>query len=341
MNKISIDQINYRLNQDYRAAIDAFPHNSVLGVFVYGDANYGYAESIADLKTEIIYLPSFEEMCLHIEPISTKLVVAAHEVRVKDFRLMNKMALGNNYQIEALFTKYYILNSRYEQIYNDILRTQRQTIAYCNHDSKLYSLAQYLKDKFTSLKIATSKAAIKKYTTSILRGYNLFNKYSKGYDFIDCLTITDKFYEQQILKAKNGNINDSLLGSIKEDIQYYLATHTHPEKFEIPAEIQQAIIATLSAVAFDNNNIDSFLQKATEAEITALKAVGSEIGQEGSIAISKMVEKTGISRPVFTSLLNKLKDSKLAEIESHGPKGTSIKFNNYSVLFGAIDKDAS
>jgi hypothetical protein len=58
----------------------------------------------------------------------------------------------------------------------------------------------------------------------------------------------------------------------------------------------------------------------------ALAGIRDEIGNEGYVSVVKMIQKTNISRPVFTSLLSKLQTFKVAVVENKGVKGTYIKF---------------
>ena len=63
----------------------------------------------------------------------------------------------------------------------------------------------------------------------------------------------------------------------------------------------------------------------TKTEKAAARAIYAEIGSEGDISVSKMIQNTGISRPVYNSLLNTLANTHCAEIDAHGVKGTHIK----------------
>ena len=70
----------------------------------------------------------------------------------------------------------------------------------------------------------------------------------------------------------------------------------------------------------------------TKTEKAAARAIYAEIGSEGDISVSKMIQNTGISRPVYNSLLNTLANSHCAEIDAHGVKGTHIKIISPTLL---------
>ena len=70
----------------------------------------------------------------------------------------------------------------------------------------------------------------------------------------------------------------------------------------------------------------------TKTEKAAARAIYAEIGIEGDISVSKMIQNTGISRPVYNSLLNTLASTHCAEIDAHGVKGTHIKIISTTLL---------
>ena len=57
---------------------------------------------------------------------------------------------------------------------------------------------------------------------------------------------------------------------------------------------------------------NDFFNALTDTEKTAFQAIREEINLQGNISIVKMIQKTGISRPVFTSLLTKMEKFSIA-----------------------------
>jgi hypothetical protein len=49
--------------------------------------------------------------------------------------------------------------------------------------------------------------------------------------------------------------------------------------------------------------IDDFLKAMTDNEKIAFQSIREEIGLSGNISVVKMIQKTNLSRPVWTSLL--------------------------------------
>lgn len=77
----------------------------------------------------------------------------------------------------------------------------------------------------------------------------------------------------------------------------------------------------------------------TKTELLILKNIIKDFdgADEGNIKVSQATEKYNASTAVFRTLFYKLKDYRVAEIDSRGVKGTHIKFNNLSTLKSLID----
>jgi hypothetical protein len=74
---------------------------------------------------------------------------------------------------------------------------------------------------------------------------------------------------------------------------------------------------------------EELFSSLTKTEEKALIYVLETIGEEGNISISCAIAESGISRPVFTSLFEKLDRYKGAEVKNQGVKGTYINFYDH------------
>ena len=70
---------------------------------------------------------------------------------------------------------------------------------------------------------------------------------------------------------------------------------------------------------------DDFFNALTANEKTAFDAIVEEIGSSGNISVVKMIQKTNLSRPVWTSLLQKMEKFGIARVKNQGVKGTYIE----------------
>ena len=71
--------------------------------------------------------------------------------------------------------------------------------------------------------------------------------------------------------------------------------------------------------------VKDFYNALTENETKAFIAIREEIDLSGNISIVKMIQKTSISRPVWTSLLAKMEKFGIAQVKNQGVKGTCIE----------------
>ena len=71
--------------------------------------------------------------------------------------------------------------------------------------------------------------------------------------------------------------------------------------------------------------VEDFFNALTNNEQIALQSIREEIGLSGNISVVKMIQKTNLSRPVFTSLLQKMEKYNVAIVKNQGVKGTYIE----------------
>lgn len=83
---------------------------------------------------------------------------------------------------------------------------------------------------------------------------------------------------------------------------------------------------------------DFFSNQLSHGETRAYESIVAEIGSSGNISISAMIKKYNISRPVWTSLLKKMQEYKVADVVSQGVKGTYINITNTQLRLAALKK---
>ena len=71
--------------------------------------------------------------------------------------------------------------------------------------------------------------------------------------------------------------------------------------------------------------VEDFYNALTTNEQLAFQSIREEIGLSGNISVVKMIQKTSLSRPVFTSLLQKMEKYNIAVVKNQGVKGTYIE----------------
>ena len=126
------EQIFKQLQEHYQEALTIFPQDRIVGIFVQGSQNYCLDWEGSDLDTKCIVFPSFEEICFNKEPVSYTHVRENNEhIDFKDLRLMMQCFKKQNINfVEILFTKYYILNPDYEELFKKVMDAKEEVAHY-------------------------------------------------------------------------------------------------------------------------------------------------------------------------------------------------------------------
>lgn len=111
-----MDKVQQRIQEHYNIAVDE--EYEVVGVFLQGSQNYGLAYEDSDVDSKAILLPRFNDFVLNKQPVSTTLILDNDEhIDLKDVRLMFDCFKKQNINfVEILFTKYKVLNPKYETL---------------------------------------------------------------------------------------------------------------------------------------------------------------------------------------------------------------------------------
>lgn len=203
------DLIHERLLEHYKFAQE---HGfEVVCVMLQGSQNYGldvYSDNYkSDVDTKAIVLPSFEDFCRTREPVSKTLILPNNEhCDVKDVRIMFKTFEKQNINfIEILFTKYYIINSKYVDLVIELFEMSND-IAHINWNQSLNCIAGMSQEKLHAMEhpYPTTKDKIDKYGYDpkqlhhILRMNDFIKKFVRGTPYDKCLIPDDVEYLKKI-----------------------------------------------------------------------------------------------------------------------------------------------
>ena len=84
------EQLDEVINKGYN-------EERILGIFLYGSQNYGFATENSDIDSRVIIIPSFEDFCLKKEWVSKTINMENGEkVDIKDIRLFRENLLKQN-----------------------------------------------------------------------------------------------------------------------------------------------------------------------------------------------------------------------------------------------------
>ena len=203
-----------RVKDHYDEALQYFPEDQIVGVFLQGSQNYGLDYKGSDVDTKLIVVPSFKDICLNRKPVSTTHVRANDEhIDFKDVRLyMETFRKQNLNFLEILFTPYYIINPMYREEW-DRLVAAREFIARMNPYRAVKSMKGIALEKFHAMehRYPSKVDIIDKYgydgkqTSHQIRVYDYLRRYIAGEDYESCLRPTEDLVPR-IMDYKNLSI---------------------------------------------------------------------------------------------------------------------------------------
>ena len=315
-----LDDITHKLQQKYN-------EKYIFGVFVLGNATYNLAEDIDELAYMMVRLPSFEEMCLRTPEIFFD--EDYPNVEIIDWGVFgNFYVQQNNILIQQfLFTDYYNVNPRYKKYYENIIRPAAEDIFAYGHTARLQSAKEMALEILESEQMClTGLQAMEAARLALAIDLYLHNTPCE-----DCVKLNKSMYISYLLDIKHGNtaINpNELLAQMSIP-----SAKNNEEPKQIKQLIEKITIDILRMAVTKDIDEQYFLQCLTAKEKIALDSLLDYLDEgEGNVSIVKMIEKAGVSRPVFMGLIQKMKDHKIAEIKNMGVKGTYFHILNQNLL---------
>ena len=190
------DLIMRRVQDHYNEALQHFPEEQIVGVFLQGSQNYGLDYEGSDVDTKLIVVPSFRDICLNKKPISTTHVRANEEhTDWKDIRLyMETFRKQNLNFLEILFTDFYIINPMYKEEWDRLIAV-REFIAHMNVHRAVKSMKGVAMEKYHAMehRYPAKVDIIDKYgydgkqVSHLIRVYDHLRRYIAGEPYKDCL----------------------------------------------------------------------------------------------------------------------------------------------------------
>lgn len=166
----------------------------------------------SDIDTKTIVLPTFEDICLNKKPHSTTHICDNDEhIDIKDLRLyINCFKKQNVNFVEILFTDYYILNPKYEKIFNKLIK-YKENIGRYNQKAALNCICGMAYEKLKALEhpYPATLNKIEKYgfdgkqLSHILRLREFMDKYIKDVPYKECLISNQQEYLLKVKRNKN------------------------------------------------------------------------------------------------------------------------------------------
>lgn len=213
MNYHTDEWIMERVREHYNEALEYFPEDRIVGIFYQGSGNYGLDTPTSDVDTKLIITPTFRDLAMNKQPVSTTHVRKNDEhIDFKDVRLYIQTFRKQNLNfLEILFTKYSITNPLYKTEWDRLVEA-RELITHYDPVRAIKSMqgVAYTKYKQLENESPSHMEAIAKFGYSpkelhhLIRIEGCIDRYIKGETYANCLVSKAPEFLKSV---KNGYYN--------------------------------------------------------------------------------------------------------------------------------------
>lgn len=237
MNFHSDEWITNKIYEHFNESLSYFAKEQIVGIFNQGSANYGLDYEESDIDTKLIVVPSFKDIAMNKQPISTTHFRENDEhIDFKDIRLyMQTFRKQNLNFLEILFTPYFVINEDYLKEWSRLL-VAREEIAHMNPVRAVKSMQGVAKEKYHAMCHEYPKRMhmIEKFGYDpkqlhhLLRVQEYLKRYTCGASYEECLTPR---FPEYLVEVKRGyhsldeakELADSAIAAIDLNVEEFLA----------------------------------------------------------------------------------------------------------------------
>lgn len=237
MNYHSDEWIMTKIMEHYNESLEHFNSDKIIGIFNQGSANYGLDYEDSDIDTKLIVCPSFRDIAMNRQPVSTTHFRANDEhIDFKDIRLyMQTFRKQNLNFLEILFTPYNIINFAYIDEWKRLVDA-REEIAHMNPVRAVKSMQGVAKEKYHAMchKYPKRMHMIEKFGYDpkqlhhLLRVQEYLKRYTCGESYEECLIPR---FPEYLIDVKRGchtldeakELADSAIAAIDLNVEEFLA----------------------------------------------------------------------------------------------------------------------
>ena len=316
MNKISDAEIKNILRMRCEEIKEQIGEDRLFGIFVIGPALYGIAEVSEQIKTIAGYIPTEDDLYFSIPQRKDFVHADGSVTLLTDLRCLLSLFKEQDINImESIFSDYRIINPRYEEDYIKYILNNKEVIF------------KYEPYRRIDNAIARGLVAIdKKNFVEAARIRFACEEYVNGTSIADCICLKKDFHLRYLESINKGEFEPDIK-ELKDDYMEILSKAKNMIcNYEAETYFKNFIKIVITKANQDNIRVVNILEFLTDKEKQALSIILSKLENgEGTISISKLLEESDISRPVFKSTLNKIEKYYIAEVTNMGVKGTNIK----------------
>lgn len=145
-------ELKARLYEHWEDALKLYPRERIVALVLQGSQNYGLDDAESDVDTKLLLVPTLDEVVFNKKPVSTTHVRDNDEhIDAKDIRLYWQcFRKGNPNFVEVLFTDYYIVNSMYFDLWEE-MRSKRELVARVNPLVAAKAMMGMVQEKFHAM----------------------------------------------------------------------------------------------------------------------------------------------------------------------------------------------
>ena len=200
-----------RLRDHYNEALEYFPEDRIVGIFLQGSQNYGLEIPGSDVDTKLIVTPTFEDIAMNRKAISTTHIRANDEhIDFKDIRLMFQTFRKQNLNfLEILFTDFKIVNPLYADTWEKV-EMYKEEIAHYNLYLAVKAMKGVALEKYhamehrypAKIEIIDKMGYDPKQLHHLIRVEDYLERYISGESYANCLRPTDPEYRKAVKMGK-------------------------------------------------------------------------------------------------------------------------------------------
>lgn len=259
-----------RLQEHLDTAMSHYPEHDWFVICLQGSQNYGIADADSDIDSKLLLIPSFESVALNKKPISHTVVMENNEhCDVKDVREYFKIFRKSNINfVEILFTDYWIVNERYEDLWLE-LRRHAEELARYNSYAAVACMKGMAYEKFHALCHRYPSRAYwidtygfdPKQLSHLIRIKYFIDEYVAGGDYKNCLFLEDSSKRERLLQVKRTGLNltkESAIELAQDTLDCIVATANkfqaiHPKSIdrEMDKFLNDLVVKVLERSVYD------------------------------------------------------------------------------------------
>ena len=271
MNYHSDEWIMNEINNHHQHALSLYLPDQIVGIFYQGSGNYGLDYENSDVDTKCILTPTFKNIALNHQPVSTTHVLPneAH-LDAKDFRLYCKTFLKQNINfVEILFTDYQWVNPMYAEQWNRLVEA-REAIAHYSPRLAIKAMYGMMMEKHHAMthRYPAKADIIEKHgydgkqLSHLLRISEFLSRYLNGEKYEDCLISQQRDFllylkEHKMPLNEAQMLADFAIKNTKGFIDAWLNTQplddADPGVVELLEDVQYRIMRISVEKEFENN----------------------------------------------------------------------------------------